>query len=114
MLKRHSLAPAVAKTSLEDLMYEDTEEGKIVAEDRSKRKANGSLASDNVDTKRQKDHLLSSEHSVMVMKQINCRSTMGLASIGTGLGQSSPVGQAVEGNSQCGDAVIPNVNELLI
>ncbi|GJS19998.1 integrase, catalytic region, zinc finger, CCHC-type containing protein [Tanacetum coccineum] len=104
ILKRHSLAPAAAKTSLEDLMYEDMEEGKIVAEDRSKRKANGSLASDdNVDTKRQKvaekvmdsgelltcrlcnvasngfmayqDHLLSSEHSAMVIKQINGRST---------------------------------------
>nr|GEX21087.1 hypothetical protein [Tanacetum cinerariifolium] len=96
--------PAVAKTSLEDLMYEDTEEGKIVAEDRGKRKANRSLASDdNVDTKRQKvadkvmdsgelltcrlcnvasngfmayqDHLLSSEHSAMVMKQINGQSS---------------------------------------
>lgn len=55
MLKRQSPAPAAAKTSLEDLMNEDMEEGKILTGDGTKRKANGSVASDdNVDTKRPK------------------------------------------------------------
>ncbi|PWA63724.1 Zinc finger, C2H2-like protein [Artemisia annua] len=98
MLKRQSPAPAAAKTLLEDLMNEDMKEGEILTGDGSKRKANGSVASDDkVDTKRLKvteedsgelvtcrscnvaynglmayqNHVLSPEHSAMVMKQGN-------------------------------------------